>query len=95
MEFAGVISAAISAAGTIGVAIIGVHQAREKKANDLRQEGALIQMEMAQASLKLSLVTAKAVTNQKVNGDVEEAMSWAKAVEIKYNQYLRRISQAV
>ena len=90
-----IVASAISSLGVIGVAYIGVHQHKEKKASDLRNEGTLIQMEMSQASLKLAHVTAKAVTNQETNGDVKEAMDWAKAVEIKYNQYLRRISQVV
>jgi len=95
VDLTSIIVAAISATGTIGVAIIGVRQHRGQKADALRQEGQLIQMEMSQASLNLGLVTAKAVTNQKLNGDVEEAMNWAKEVQVKYNKYLRRISQAV
>jgi len=95
VDLTGIVSAGISAIGAIGVAYIGVHQRKEKRVNDLRNEGALIQMEMSQAGLKLSKVTAKAVLNQKTNGDVEEAMCWAKEVEIKYNDYLRRISQTV
>lgn len=95
MEYTSILSTVISSAGALGVAYIGVHQRKERQSNELRNEGALIQMEMSQASLKLGQVTAKAVTNQKTNGDVEEAMDWAKKVEIKYNEYLRRISQAV
>lgn len=95
MEFMGILPTIITTAGTLGVAYIGVLQHRERQSNELRNEGALIQMEMSQASLKLAKVTAKAVLNQKTNGDVEEAMEWAKKVEIKYNEYLRRISQTV
>ena len=102
----GVLSAVISAIGAIGVAVVGIFQYKAKKASEqrkqeiderdaLRHEGALIQMEMSQASLKLAQVTAKAVTNQKTNGDVEEAMNWAKKVEIKLNEYLRRTCQTV
>ncbi len=102
----GVLQTIITTAGTVGVAIIGVRQYKAKTASEkrkkeiderdaLRHEGALIQMEMGQASLKLAQVTAKAVLNQKVNGDVKEAMDWAKKVEIKYNEYLRRTSQTV
>lgn len=103
---ASIVAAGISTIGAIGVAVIGRLQYRDSRKqaertkeidrrDALRHEGSLIQMEMSQASLKLAQVTAKAVTNQKTNGDVEEAMDWAQNVEIKYNQYLRRISQAV
>lgn len=96
---AGVLSTAISAAGAIGVAYIGVHQRKDRKNNDkceaLRSEGALLQLEMTQAELKLSKVTAKAVLNQKTNGDVEEAMNWVKEVEIKFADYMRRTSQTL
>lgn len=96
---AGIISTIISGATMIIATYIGVSQKRIKKSNDkheaLRSEGAIIQMEMIQAELKLSKVTAKAVLNQQCNGDVEEAMEWARRVEIKYADYMRKLSQAV
>jgi len=96
---AGVISAVISGVTAIIVSYVGVTQKQIQKRNDeqevLKAEGALIQLEMIQAELKLSKVTAKAVLNQKCNGDVEEAMNWTKKVEIKYADYMRRVSQAV
>lgn len=90
MDLTTCFSSIISGIVALGVAYIGFMQRREKKVSDLRNEGALIQMEMAQASLKLAQVTAKAVTNQHLNGDVEEAMTWAKQVEIKYCEFMRR-----
>jgi adenylosuccinate synthase len=95
VEYLGIFTTLISTAGAIGVAYIGAHQRRDKKINDLRHEGNLIQLEMLQANLNLSQVTAKAVLNQGCNGDVGEAMGWAKEVNIKYNEYLRRLSQSV
>lgn len=95
MDVASCLSAGISAIGAIGVACVYTHQRQDKKVGDLLNEGTLIQMEMAQASLKLAQVTAKAVTNQKVNGDVEEAMTWAKEVEIKYCAFMRRFISAL
>ncbi len=96
---AGVISAVISGVTAIIVSYVGITQKQIQKRNDeqeaLKAEGALIQLEMIQAELKLSKVTAKAVLNQKCNGDVEEAMDWTKNVEIKYTDYMRRVSQAV
>jgi adenylosuccinate synthase len=95
VEYLGIFTTLISTAGAIGVAYVGAHQRKDKKINDLRQEGNLVQMEMIQANLNLAQVTAKAVLNQECNGDLEEALGWAKNVSIKYSEYLRRISQFV
>jgi len=96
---AGVISTIVSTVGAMGIALVGYSQKMNQKKNDkyeaLRQERDLIQLEMIQAELKLSKVTAKAVLNQKCNGDVDEAMDWVRTVEIKYADYTRRISQIV
>jgi hypothetical protein len=101
-----IVTAIVPAATVIGVALIGLVQYREKVLNeqrkheidrreDLRTEGYLIQLEMSQASLKLSKVTAKAVMYQRLNGDVEDAWEWVQAVEVKYDDYLRRITRTV
>lgn len=86
----------ISAIGAVGVAYVGVIQKRTNAKNEkrevLRAEGVLIQLEMIQAVLKLSKVTARAVRQQKLNGDVEEAEEWVHRVEIKYADYMRRVS---
>jgi hypothetical protein len=96
---AGIISATISGLTAIIVSYIGVSQKKNQKKSEKQEafkaEGALIQMEMIQAELKLSKVTAKAVMNQKCNGDVEDAMEWARRVEIKYADYMRRVTQQV
>ena len=96
---AGVLSTIISTMGAIGIAIVGVQQRKNHRRHDacesLRAEGAILQLEMTQAELKLSKVTAKAVMNQKLNGDVEDAMRWVQSVEIKYQDYTRRMAQVV
>ena len=96
---AAVISTVISSMSAIGIAIVGVQQKRNQKRNDacelLRTEGSILQLEMTQAELKLSKVTAKAVMNQKLNGDVEEAMKWVRSVELKYQDYTRRMANLV
>ena len=95
----GIVTAIISGITAIIVSYIGVSQKRNQKRNDkceaLRQEGALLQLEMTQAILRLSKVTAKAVRNQALNGDVEEAEHWVHEVEIKFADYMRRMSQIV
>lgn len=101
-----IITAGISAIGAIGVAIVGVRQHQTKQEADrrkieddereaLRQEGALIQMEMGQANMKLAKVTAKAVLGGKPNGDVKDAMDWVQRVEDKFADYMRRACQEV
>ena len=96
---AAVLSTIISTVGAIGVAVVGwqqkVNQKHNDKCEELRAEGAILQLEMTQAELKLSKVTAKAVMNQKLNGDVEDAMRWVQSVEIKYQDYTRRMAQVV
>ena len=96
---AGVLSTIISTVGAVGIAIVGWQQKKNQKHYDkceeLRAEGAILQLEMTQAELKLSKVTARAVMNQKLNGDVEDAMRWVQAVEIKYQEYTRRMAQVV
>ena len=106
MDLTSIAATAISTMGTIGVAIIGYYQyqaritaARHKeesdKQEDLRCEGQLIQLEMLQASIKLSKVTAKAVLGGTPNGEVEEAAQWVQRVEIKFADYMRRACQEV
>lgn len=92
------------------VAVIVAHIARRQRADErerkarqaeiderdtLREEGVALQLEMTQAELKLSKVTAKAVLNQETNGDVEEAMQWLRSAEKKYADYTRRLQAAM
>lgn len=94
MELSGIISTAISTLGAIGIAVVGFHQAKNQKRNDkceeLRAEGTLLQMELSHANLQLSKVTAKAVRNQKLNGDVEDAEKKVKDAEEKYVKHMQR-----
>lgn len=96
---AGVVSTIISTMGAIGIAIVGYHQAKNQKRNDrceaLRQEGALLQLEMIQAAVKLSKVTARAVKGHDTNGDMDKALEWAEKVEIGHADYMRRVTQNV
>lgn len=58
----------------------------------IRAEESMIAMRLNNASCKLSLVTAKAVTNRKVNGDVEEAIESAIDAQEEYEAFLRRVA---
>jgi len=74
---------------------------REKAAADrARSEGravdrareSLLSMELVVANCKLTRVTAKAVTGQRTNGDVKEAMDAHDVALIRYECYLREIA---
>ena len=68
--------------------------ARAEKRSVRRAEESRLSMELMSASCKLGVVTAKAVTNQHVNGDVEEAMEAAKGAQEKYDAFLRLVAAA-
>ncbi len=68
--------------------------ARAEKRGARRAEESWLSMELMSASCKLGVVTAKAVTNQHINGDVEEAMEAAKEAQEKYDAFLRLVAAA-
>lgn len=53
-----------------------------------RSEETRLSMELANATCKCALVTAKAVTNQHLNGDVEDAMQEAEEAQGKYQAFI-------
>ena len=59
-----------------------------------RAEESRLSMELMSANCKLGVVTAKAVTHQHVNGDVEAAMEAAKEAQKKYDDFLRSLAAA-
>lgn len=94
------IPSAISALALILVAVIESRANRERKqANQDRERSerraktrateSQLSMELMSASCKLGVVTAKALTNQHVNGDVEEAMKAAWDAQRNYEAFLR------
>lgn len=99
MELTGIISTTISTLGAIGIALVGVHQVKNQKRNDkceeLRAEASLLQMELSHANLQLSKVTAKAVRNQKLNGDVEDAEKKVRDAEEKYVKHMQRLGISI
>lgn len=95
---------------TITIAAIETRNAKERKAMsekseyerkkseqraDMRARESRLSMEMMSASCKLGVVTAKAVTNQHVNGDVEEAMKAASRAQEEYNKFLCEVTSGV
>jgi len=88
---------------SIIVAVIEFRGARERKNSRAeaeraerraarRAEESRLSMELMSASCKLGVVTAKAVTNQHVNGDVEEAMKAAKEAQDNYDAFLHEVA---
>jgi len=98
-----VIAYGIAGLCSIVVAIIEVRGVRDRKNSKeeaeraekraaRRAEESRLSMELMSASCKLGVVTAKAVTNQHINGDVEEAMQAAKEAQENYNTFLHEIA---
>lgn len=69
-------------------------QQRSESRAARRAEESRLSMELMAASCKLGVVTAKAVTHQHVNGDVEEAMEAAAEAQAQYDAFLRRVAAA-
>lgn len=88
---------------SIIIAVIEIRGSSERKASKVdaeraerrasrRAEESRLSMELLSASCKLGVVTAKAVTNQHVNGDVEEAMQAAKEAQDNYDAFLHAVA---
>ena len=63
-------------------------KAEVEKHAAVRAEESRLSMEFMSASCKLGVVTAKAVTGQHTNGDVEEAMQAAQAAQNRYYSFI-------
>lgn len=58
----------------------------------IRGRESLLSMNMHHATINLAILNAKALTNQKLNGDVREAMESATKAKIAYEEFLNEIS---
>lgn len=92
-----IICASIAGLCTIICAIIGGVSAKYKKKADrraeLRQRESLLSLKLMDATLKLSSVTAIAVTGSgKLNGNVEEARQAAEKVGEEYADFMRSVT---
>ncbi len=87
-----VICTLLTAASAALVAVIGGAFQKDKRKTEeraaLRAEENLLSMKLMSATCAVSLVTAKAVFNQKTNGDVEEAMDAAKEAQEDYFAFI-------
>ena len=91
-----IILAIISSITTITVITVQVRTTKSDKRTERRairrEEESRLSMAMMGANCSLSLVTAKALTNQKLNGDVGEAMRAAETVQKDYQSFLQRVA---
>ena len=62
---------------------------KSDRRSDLRRHESLLSLEMMDATLKLSVVTANALTGGHNNGNVAAARTAAKNVSEKYDQFMR------
>jgi hypothetical protein len=63
--------------------------------SELRAEESRLSMAMQHANCKLGVVTAKAVTNQHVNGDVEDAIHDAELAQKDYEKFHSKIASNI
>lgn len=100
MEYIGEI---ISGAVLVMVAVIETRATRERKNTQVEKERAAerealrakeskLAMQMQEASLKLSMVTAKKVMNLQTNGDVKEAFDAAEKAGSEYMEFIEGVA---
>jgi len=86
----------ISGIFAVIICVIEVRTTRERKRTEaraaVRAEESRLSMKQANANTKLALVTAKAVTHQHINGDVEDAIKSAEEAQKDYEDFLVKIT---
>ena len=90
-----VLCALLSAISAIIVAVVSSRLKKENAKNDERaersKEESLLSLEMLDATLQLSVVTANALTNGHNNGNVEEARSSAQKAQDAYKKFEQKL----
>ena len=85
-----------SAAALVAVAVIETRnkkcRARTEARARRRAEESQLSMELMSATCKLATATAKAVTGQHTNGDVEDALEAAQKAQEAYDTFLARVT---
>lgn len=87
-----ILVAAISAVAMIVVAVINGIMLKDRKRAERRSERrateSRLSMELMSATCALSIVTAKKVTDQQINGDVKKAIQAAYDAQESYAHFL-------
>ena len=96
MEWTSIITALISAASAIIVAVVANKYRKQSEANDKqvnrRKKESMLNLQMVEATLELSSVTAEAVTNGHLNGNVESAKAKAAQARQAYSDFLKEVA---
>lgn len=91
-----IFSVLVSGVFAVVICIIEVRVAKDRKRTDaraaIRARESRLSMEMHEANTLLGIVTAKAVTHQHTNGDVEEAIEAAEKAQKKYRSFVADIA---
>lgn len=93
----------IPAAATVVIAVIEAVAAKDRKAAKIdqekqerraaqRAEESRLSMQMANATLQLSIVTANALTGGHNNGNVERAKQAAAAAQEEYDAFVKQLA---
>lgn len=69
-----------------------VEKERVEKRAELRAKESKLAMQMQEAALKLSLVTAKKVMNMHTNGDVKDAFDAAERAGAEYTSFIEGVA---
>ena len=94
-----IITAIISGASLVTVAVITNHMSKDRKAAELRntrrEKEARLSMDMMMASIELGEINAIALQGGHLNGNVEAARSKADAAKKAYENWLKDIGANV
>lgn len=91
-----IVSAFVSAAAIVIVAVIETNNKKDRLRTDKRAERrakeSMLAMELQSATCALALVTAKKVNGKQTNGDVEEAMQKALEAQGRYEAFMNSLA---
>lgn len=91
-----IICAAITAAASIAVALIGVNirksNARMEARAALRQRESMLSLQLMDATLQLSVVTSNALTGGHNNGNVAKAREAADKAAADFEAFMREVT---
>ena len=87
-----IFTAILSAITAIVVAYLGYRASVDKRKNEVREKESRLSMQMMDASIQLSIVSANALTGGKNNGNVERAKKAAEEAQAAYKSFLQEVT---
>lgn len=95
MDITSIITAIISAASAIIVAVMANSYRKTTAETNLKAERrkreSMLSLRMIEATLELALIESEAMTGGKLNGNVEEAKNKAKKAKQEYEAYAKEV----